>query len=55
MQEQLSLRQRQVIQLRYGFDSKEYTLQETGQIFNVSIERARQIDRSSLRKMRNST
>lgn len=55
MQKQLSLQKRQVIQLRYGFDGKEYTLQETGQIFNVSIERARQIERSSLRKMRNST
>lgn len=55
MQEQLSLQQRQVIQLRYGFDGKEYTSQETGQIFNVSIERARQIERSSLSKMRNST
>lgn len=55
MQKQLSLKQRQVIQLRYGFDGKEYTLQETGQVFNVSIERARQIERESLRKMRNST
>lgn len=55
MQKQLSLKQRQVIQLRYGFDGKEYTLQETGEIFDVSIERARQIERESLSKMRNST
>lgn len=55
MQKQLSLKQRQVIQLRYGFDGKEYTLKETGQVFNLSIERARQIERESLRKIRNST
>ncbi|MBU3804004.1 MAG: sigma-70 family RNA polymerase sigma factor [Candidatus Cellulosilyticum pullistercoris] len=55
MQKQLSLRQRQVIQLRYGFDGKEYTLKETGEIFNVSSARAGQIERESLRKMRNST
>lgn len=55
MQKQLSLKQRQVIQLRYGFDGKEYTLQETGQVFNVSIERTRQIERESLRRIRNST
>lgn len=30
-------------------------MQETGQIFSASIERARQIERSSLSKMRNST
>ena len=55
MQKQLSLKQRQVIQLRYGFDGKEYTLKETGEIFNVSIARARQIERESLLRMRNST
>lgn len=55
MQKQLSLKQRQVIQLRYGFDGKEYTLKETGEIFNVSIARARQIERESLKRMRNST
>ena len=55
MKKQLSLKQRQVIQLRYGFDGKEYTLKETGEMFNVSIARARQIERESLRKMRNST
>lgn len=55
MRERLTLKQRQVVQFRYGFDSKECTLSEVGELFNLSIERIRQIEKESLRKMKNST
>nr|WP_302599868.1 sigma-70 family RNA polymerase sigma factor [uncultured Cellulosilyticum sp.] len=48
----LTLQQRQVIFLRYGFGCKAYTLKEVGEVFKLSIERIRQIEVSSLKRLR---
>ena len=49
----LSPRERDVIRLRYGFDDgRMKTLEEIGQIFNVTRERIRQIEAKALRKLR---
>lgn len=45
-------RERQVLELRYGFkDNQEYTLEEVGNIFHVTRERIRQIETKALRKI----
>jgi len=52
--DELSPRERKVIQLRFGMGAKhEHTLQEIGQKFNLSRERIRQIERDALRKLKN--
>ena len=49
----LSDREARVLSLRYGlFDGKERTLEEVGQIFDVTRERIRQIEANALRKLR---
>ena len=49
----LSPRERDVLRLRYGFDDgRMKTLEEIGQIFNVTRERIRQIEAKALRKLR---
>lgn len=49
----LSPREHDVIRLRYGFDDgRMRTLEEIGQIFNVTRERVRQIEAKALRKLR---
>ena len=49
----LTLREEQVIQLRFGLeDGGEYTLEEVGQRFSVTRERIRQIEAKALRKLR---
>jgi RNA polymerase primary sigma factor len=49
----LSSRERDVLRLRYGLDDgKMKTLEEIGQIFNVTRERIRQIEAKALRKLR---
>lgn len=49
----LSPRERDVLRLRYGLDDgKMKTLEEIGQIFNVTRERIRQIEAKALRKLR---
>lgn len=46
-------REEKVIRMRVGLDDgKEYTLEEIGQVFNVTRERIRQIEAKSLRKLR---
>ena len=52
MDECLTLRQRQVIYFRYGFNCKVCSLQEVGEILDITSERARQIEMASLRKLR---
>jgi len=52
--DELSPRERKVIQLRFGMGAKhEHTLQEIGQKFNLTRERIRQIERDALRKLKN--
>ena len=49
----LSSRERDVLKLRYGLDDgRMKTLEEIGQIFNVTRERIRQIEAKALRKLR---
>ncbi len=50
---ELSEREREVIKLRFGLvDGYQRTLEEVGQIFNVTRERIRQIEAKALRKLR---
>jgi RNA polymerase primary sigma factor len=49
----LSLRERRVLELRYGLDGEPpRTLDEVGRTFNVTRERIRQIENQSLKKLR---
>ncbi len=49
----LNSRERKIISLRFGFiDGKTYTLEEAGKEFNISRERARQIESKILEKLR---
>lgn len=49
----LSFRPREILALRYGFgDIRPYTLQEAGEVFNISIERVRQIEIGGLAKLK---
>jgi len=48
----LSLRERRVLELRYGLDGREpATLDEIGVIFSVTRERIRQIEKNSMGKL----
>jgi RNA polymerase primary sigma factor len=50
--ENLSYRERRVLELRYGLDGQDpYTLEEVGRTFNVTRERIRQIEHRSLAKL----
>ena len=52
----LSPRERDVLRLRYGLDDgRMKTLEEIGQIFDVTRERIRQIEAKALRKLRHPT
>jgi RNA polymerase primary sigma factor len=49
----LSVRERRVLELRYGLDGQTpQTLDEVGRVFNVTRERIRQIENQSLKKLR---
>ncbi len=49
----LPARERQVIELRYGLSGHEpLTLEEVGRAFGVTRERIRQIETSTLRKLK---
>ena len=49
----LSEREKEVLILRYGLDSsKAHTLEEVGEVFNLSRERVRQIQTKAMRKLR---
>jgi RNA polymerase primary sigma factor len=51
--ETLSLRERRVLELRYGLNGEHpRTLDEVGKTFNVTRERIRQIENQSLKKLR---
>ena len=48
----LSFRERRVLELRYGLDGQApATLEEVGEVFGVTRERIRQIEKGSLRKL----
>jgi RNA polymerase primary sigma factor len=52
--ENLSYRERRVLELRYGLGGEPpYTLDEVGRTFNVTRERIRQIENQSLKKLQN--
>jgi RNA polymerase primary sigma factor len=51
--DQLSLREREVLEMRFGLkDGQSHTLEEVGQAFGVTRERIRQIEAKALRKLR---
>ncbi len=52
--ENLSYRERRVLELRYGLGGERpHTLDEVGRAFNVTRERVRQIENQSLKKLKN--
>jgi len=52
----LSIRERRVLQLRFGLDDgRQRTLEEVGKEFGVTRERIRQIEAKALRKLRHPT
>lgn len=48
----LTPRQAKVLRLRFGFNCHEFTLEEVGNIFDLSRERIRQIEKKALNKLR---
>ena len=51
-----SIRSLRILQLRYGLlDGQAYTLEEVGQIFNITRERVRQIEAQALSRLRHPT
>ncbi len=54
MKDRLTLRQRDILQFRYGWNTKPMTLNEIGEILGITQERVRQIVAKSLRDMRKS-
>ncbi len=51
--ESLPERERQVIELRYGLDGTQpHTLEQVGRTFGVTRERIRQIENSTLKKLK---
>lgn len=50
-----TLQEREILKLRYGWDNiKPMSLRETGEIFNISGARVRQVESKARRKLRNS-
>jgi RNA polymerase primary sigma factor len=55
LRERLSPRERRVLELRYGIDNNQpRTLDDVGEIFGISRERVRQIQKEALEKLRSS-
>lgn len=54
LMDKLSDRERAVLRIRYGFETggEFQTLEETGKVFGITRERARQIEMKALRKLR---
>ena len=49
----LTEKEQRILRLRFGLDDgKEWTLEEIGQMFNVTRERIRQIEAKALKKLR---
>jgi len=52
----LSLRERKILEMRFGLiDGSDHTLEEIGNLYNVTRERIRQIEAKALRKLRHPT
>lgn len=45
-------KEREVIKLRFGFDGKEYTLEEIGELYELTRERIRQIESKALKRLK---
>ncbi|CAI3605732.1 RNA polymerase subunit sigma-70 [Clostridium neonatale] len=54
MEDNISLREREVLKLHYGWDMEPITFSEINKIFNVSKDRSRQIESNAIRKIKNS-
>lgn len=54
MQEQNTLEQREILKLKYGWNSKPMTLNEIAEVFNITGNKARLTESAALRKLRNS-
>lgn len=50
-----TLKEREILKLRYGWNTKIMTLEELGEIYKVAGNRVRDIQQGALRKLRNST
>ncbi|RJX29523.1 MAG: sigma-70 family RNA polymerase sigma factor [Desulfarculus sp.] len=49
----LDARERRILEMRFGLgDEDEHTLEEVGQVFNLSRERVRQIEKKALQRLR---
>ena len=48
----LSDREAKILDMRFGLTDREYTLNEVGEVFGLSIERIRQLENETLRLMR---
>jgi len=49
----LTIREQQVLEMRFGIGKfKEHTLKEVGKYWSVTTERARQIERRAMRKLK---
>lgn len=55
MQTHNTLEQREVLKFKYGWNSKPMTLNDIGEIFNITGERVRQKEYTALRKLRHSS
>lgn len=54
MQTQNTLKEREVLKLRYGWNTSTMTLNDIGEIFNIPGNTVRNIEHAALRKLRNS-
>lgn len=50
--ESFTPREQEIIRLRFGFDGMPQTLEEVGQLFNITRERVRQIENKCIRRLR---
>ena len=51
--DKLNEKEKEVLKMRYGFYDRVYTLQEIGDMYNLTRERIRQIEEKALNKLRN--
>ena len=49
-----SLKEREILKFRYGWDTSSMTINEVGDMFGISAERVRQLQIRALRRLRNS-